>query len=301
MKNIILVSVSGGKDSQAVLNYCLSKYPKNKLIAYFCDTGWEADETYDHIKYLEDTLKIEIIRVKSDKYDGFEDMCIKRKSFPSRVRRFCTEELKIIPSTNFIRSYIKKGFKVKNYVGVRKEESVSKKLTLPKIVNGVKLLIAPKRDIENKYKTTFLGLLPKPTKRKDGSYSYPKKAKEFYSKQNAVTTVQPIIDWKEKEVYLYNIKSGTKNNPLYSKGCTRVGCYPCINANNNELGMLQEDRINRVVELEKKVQAVNKRVKPVFLHKKKGELKSFDHYCSNLKFNTLGLDLGCINHLGICE
>lgn len=301
MKNIILVSVSGGKDSQAVLNYCLKKYPKEKLLAYFCDTGWEAPETYEHIKYLEKTLKINIIRVKSEKYENFEDMCIKRKSFPSRVRRFCTEELKIIPSTNFIKSYIKKGYKVKNYVGVRKEESNSKKLTTSKIINGVEWLITPKRDIENKYKTTFLGLLPKARKREDGTYSYPKKAKDFYSKKNSVTTVQPIIEWKEKEVYKYNIKSGTKNNPLYFKGCTRVGCFPCVNANNSELGILPQDIIDRVVALEKKVQAVNKNVKPVFLHKKSGELKSFDYHCSNLKYNPLGLDLGCINHLGICE
>lgn len=89
MKTINLISLSGGKDSQAVLNYCLKHYKKETIIAYFCDTGWEAPETYKHLEYLEETLNIKIERVKSSKYKNFEDMCIKsEKAFHLELKDF---------------------------------------------------------------------------------------------------------------------------------------------------------------------------------------------------------------------
>ena len=284
MKIIALVSVSGGKDSQATLSYILKKCKRIPVIAYFCDTGWEAPETYEHIKYLEKTLNIKIHKVGSTKYNGFEDMCIKRKGFPSRVRRFCTEELKIIPANNFIKKYQEQGYTVINVVGVRNDESKSQKLKEPKIINGVSWLFTPKRDVENKWKFSFF---------------YPCSKKIIKAKQG-VLIYQPILDWTEKQVLEYNIKCGTKNNPLYSKGYTRVGCYPCINANVTEIGLLDEARVNKIVELEKKVQATTTKTKPVFFHKG-GKLTDFKTVYQKYKFNSLNLDLGCINQFGICE
>jgi len=285
-----LVSISGGKDSQDCLNYILSRYPKERIIPYFCDTGWESEETYEHIKYLEKTLDIKIHTIKSDKYDGFEDMCIKRKGFPSRIGRFCTEELKIFPAKKFIESYKKQGFNVVNVVGVRASESKSQKLKKPVIKNGVVWWITSKRDCENMYKSSFLGVLPKSKK----------KARSFYKKENAVTTFQPIVYWGEREVYEFNIKCRTKNNPLYAQGFTRVGCMPCINANTIELSLLKPSTIQRIDNLEKAVQATTTNTRPVFFHKG-GELKSFKEYRKKYNYNSLNFDLGCINHLGICE
>lgn len=283
-KLIVLVSVSGGKDSQAALNFILKKCKRIPVIAYFADTGWEAEKTYEHIEYLEKTLNIKIHRVTSEKYDGFEDMCIKRKAFPSRVRRFCTEELKIIPSNNFIKKYQDMGYTVINVTGVRADESISQILTTPKIKNGVTWWITPKRSVENKWKFSFF---------------YPC-TKKIIKNKLGVLTYQPIVNWTAKQVLLYNLKCGTKNNPLYSEGFTRVGCYPCINANTLEIGLLDKDRVNKVNELEKKVQATTKNSRPVFFHKG-GKLKDFSEIHEKYKFNGLDLDLGCINQFGICE
>lgn len=300
MKKVYLISISGGKDSQATWNYMKNKYKhKGLLIPYFCDTGWESEETYKHLKYLEKKLG-KLYRIKSDKYSGFEDMCIKRKGFPSRIRRFCTEELKIIPSTKFIRRWKRKGYKVVNVVGVRASESKSQKLKTPKIKNGVKWWIAPKRDVENIYKTSFLGIMPKARIKKDGTFSIPKKAKYFYSQQNSVTTYQPIVHWNTREVMEYNILNNTKNNPLYAQGYSRVGCLPCINANKLERGLLSDKVVNKVTDLEKAVQATTQKTKPVFFHKG-GILHDFAYYHKKDKYNTLGFELGCINQLGFCE
>lgn len=45
----IIVSFSGGKDSQACLIQAANKYGTNKIEAVFCDTGWEHPDTYQHI------------------------------------------------------------------------------------------------------------------------------------------------------------------------------------------------------------------------------------------------------------
>lgn len=45
----IIVSFSGGKDSQACLIQAANKYGVDKIEAVFCDTGWEHPDTYQHI------------------------------------------------------------------------------------------------------------------------------------------------------------------------------------------------------------------------------------------------------------
>lgn len=225
----------------------------------------------------------------------------KRKGFPSRIKRFCTTELKIIPSSQFVKSFLDKGYKVRNFVGVRKDESKNKILEKAVIKNGVKWIVVPKRSCENRYKTTFLGLLPNVKIKQDGTISKTKKIIDFYSKDNAVTTIQPIITWSEKDVYTYNLNCGTKNNPLYAKGSKRVGCYPCIMSNDTEIGLLSKDRVDRVVALEKAVRKANGKSNCVFMYQQKGKLQDFATIFKQKEFNPLGLDLECINHLGICE
>lgn len=45
----ILVSFSGGKDSQACLIQAFKQYGGGNLTAVFCDTGWEHPDTYKHV------------------------------------------------------------------------------------------------------------------------------------------------------------------------------------------------------------------------------------------------------------
>ena len=297
MKKVYLVSVSGGKDSQAAANFMLKNYPKDQLVFYFCDTGWEADETYQHIAYLEKAWGVKIHRVASEKYDGFEDLCEKRKGFPTRQGRFCTIELKLIPSINLIKSYKDAGYKVVNVVGVRADESKTKKLKKQKIINGVVWWIQPARDVENVWKSVFMG---------EGLPKSKKAIKQYYTKENAVTTYQPVVYWSARDVLEYNILSGTKNNPLYAKGHTRVGCMPCIMANNLEVGLLQDFHIARIKELEARVSSasnLNDGDKPTFFQNKSkdGRKQQIDEYARKRAYNTLGFELGCINQFGVCE
>lgn len=275
-KTVILVSLSGGKDSLASWIETISKWSDRfKIIPYFCDTGWEHELTYQYVNYLESKIGY-IVRLKSDKYDGFEDMCIKRKMIPSRVKRFCTEELKVFPSVKFMREWKSKGYRVINVVGVRKDES-------------------KKREPENMWKTTFLGKLPS---KKSGKKSRAK----FYDRNNTVTTFQPVVYWNTLDVFTTIQKSGFKNNPLYSMGYSRVGCYPCIQSSINEIRMLDTNTLDRITLLENAV-SLKSGKSNVFYYQggNHGKLRNVKSLHRSKPYNSLGLDLGCINQFGICE
>jgi len=84
MNNII--SLSGGKDSTAMLLMMLEKKIKVDHIVFF-DTEWEFSEMYEHIDKLEKYIGREIIRLKYIK--PFQRL-FKQYGFSSFKNRWCT-------------------------------------------------------------------------------------------------------------------------------------------------------------------------------------------------------------------
>lgn len=84
MNNII--SLSGGKDSTAMLLILLEKEIKVDHIVFF-DTGWDFPEMIKHIDKLEKYIGREIIRLK---YKMSFDEGFKKWGFASFNRRWCT-------------------------------------------------------------------------------------------------------------------------------------------------------------------------------------------------------------------
>ncbi len=97
----ILVSFSGGKDSQACLIQAFKQYGGN-LTAVFCDTGWEHPDTYKHVNDVCLQMGVRLITLKS-KYD-FVSLAVHKKRFPSTNARFCTSELKMKPMIDYVLS-----------------------------------------------------------------------------------------------------------------------------------------------------------------------------------------------------
>src|SRR4051794_3325240 len=98
-----IVCFSGGKDSTALI--CWAKENLEELDTVFCDTGWEHPLTYAYVQEInEKILDGKLITLKSEKYEGFEDMCVKRKTIPGVRSRFCTQELKIFPLNKYYES-----------------------------------------------------------------------------------------------------------------------------------------------------------------------------------------------------
>ena len=114
--------VSGGKDSTRLMLWMVheSGYPKETLRFTFCDTGNEDQVTYDYIRYLSETVhEIEWIKPPLD----FYELARKKGRFPSGKARFCTTELKVLPSIARIKQWQDEGYTIVGHTGVRASES----------------------------------------------------------------------------------------------------------------------------------------------------------------------------------
>jgi len=208
-----LVSLSGGKDSTATLLWILERRKKEDIVPVFADTGWEMDEVYEYLEYLENKLEINIHKVRS-KYGGMKELCIHKKFMPNLVMRFCTNELKQKPLWKFmVDNFYSKGIKFFSLNGVRREESF------------------------NRSNRKF----------------FEKKSFTYNRKRYIENIIQPIVNWSENQVFEYIKSKGLKINPLYERGFKRVGCMPCIYDNPKTLEYAGEKYIKRLRDLESAV------------------------------------------------
>jgi len=135
MENLKRVfNFSGGKTSAYMT---IHNYKQGDLVI-FCDTGREHPKTYKFINDFEAFEKIPVIRLK---YYGaenpFSEMLLKRKYkiIPNRVKRFCTDELKIKTCKRYLRSIGIRKFE--NFIGFRSDEPLRIKRRVQKFVNVI--------------------------------------------------------------------------------------------------------------------------------------------------------------------
>lgn len=117
-----IASVSGGKDSVAMWLWAR----RNALdpVPVYQDTKWEWDKHYQHLDMLERLIS-PLTRIAGPK--SFCDLVLQKGGFPSRVRKWCTEELKLKPFRTWLDKFRDStGDDVTVMVGVRREESASR-------------------------------------------------------------------------------------------------------------------------------------------------------------------------------
>ncbi|MGO3890126.1 MAG: phosphoadenosine phosphosulfate reductase domain-containing protein [Paenalcaligenes sp.] len=245
-----VVSVSGGKDSTALLLLALTLEVPN-LQAVFADTGHEHPLTYDYVRYLSHATGVPIRWVKADfseRIEGkrqyiatkwreqevaesiveqalavlhptgipFLDLCLWKGRFPSTKARFCTTELKVNPlMEQVMMPLMGDQSMVLSWQGVRADESLDRRF------------------------------LPECDEVGGGLFNY-----------------RPILRWKVDDVFEAHHLMGIKPNPLYLQGAGRVGCMPCINCAKDELHHIAQrwpEEIKRVREWERLVSLASKR------------------------------------------
>mgnify|MGYP006274940077 CR=1 FL=1 len=115
----VVASVSGGKDSAAMSLYLTELGIEHDRV--FMDTGWEHPLTYEYLRgsLTEKLGPIQWLQPKR----SMEELVLHKGMFPSRMRRFCTQELKVLPMQRHIRVLQDSDGDVLNTVGIRAGES----------------------------------------------------------------------------------------------------------------------------------------------------------------------------------
>lgn len=73
---------------------------------------------------------------------------------------------------------------------------------------------------------------------------------------------RPLIEWKLQDVWDMHKRHGIARNPLYDHGFGRVGCFPCVLANKNEVRLFGDsfqEHVDRLDAWEKIVSSAAKR------------------------------------------
>ena len=118
----VVASVSGGKDSAALSLWLTEQGIEHDRV--FLDTKWESPVTYEYLRGPL-TAKLGPITEISGPLP-MEDLVEKRAMFPSRQRRFCTEELKVFPMKRHLSAMMDAGTEPVNALGIRAAESVAR-------------------------------------------------------------------------------------------------------------------------------------------------------------------------------
>ncbi len=234
----VVVQFSGGKDSHAALLWAISQYGARNIVAVFCDTGWEHPLTIEHIHAVCAKHNVELVTLRSRKYDGFVDMCIRKGRFPSSQRRFCTTELKVMPMIDWLLDEQRCNAII--IQGIRASESAARA--------GM--------DAECMY---FKSYFVSNAKGKVSTYRA-REVKEI-CKQYDISVRRPVFDWLAQEVIDYILAAGDELNPLYKRGYSRVGCMPCVMCKQREVRLLMQDEPMRarLVEAEAQLQKTGRR------------------------------------------
>lgn len=114
-----VINFSGGKTSAYMT---ISEYKEGDLVI-FCDTGREHEKTYKFISDFETYENIPVIKISWKSYSEPFSELLKAKKFkviPNRVKRFCTDELKIKTQKRYLRSLGIRKFE--NLIGFRADE-----------------------------------------------------------------------------------------------------------------------------------------------------------------------------------
>lgn len=233
----LIVTFSGGKDSLAALLWVRNNITKD-FVTVFCDTGWEHPLTHQHIAEVVRKLDLNLVTLKSKKYEGMVDLATHKKRWPSTRGRFCTSELKTIPVVDYLLDEVRDDFVVVQ--GIRAAESASRAL-MESQCNYFKYYLEP-------YGTDKHGE-PK-------YHTYRRREVLAYCKQHATDVLRPVFEWSGQQAIDYILENGLEPNPLYKMGYKRVGCYPCIMASHRDiLNISRQDpaRIEYIAGLERSI------------------------------------------------
>lgn len=115
----VIASISGGRDSAAMSLWLHEQGIDHDRV--FMDTGWEHQLTYEHIRGELTRRLGPITELRADM--DFVSLVRSKGIFPARDKRFCTEQLKVLPLARYFNAMVAAGHDIVNAVGIRRAES----------------------------------------------------------------------------------------------------------------------------------------------------------------------------------
>jgi len=243
----IIASVSGGKDSAAMrLHLREIGIPDAQIRNVAMDTDWEWDGWREYVEgQLSSVIgPVEIIRGKR----GFADLVRHKQMFPSRIMRFCTQELKVYPMQRYIRALVDGDVVCENCggEGLVDGQTWGNLVECPVCRRTGRL---PAIDVIN-----AVGI------RRAESKARSEMPEWEFSDGFDCEVWRPLILWTEQDVIDIHQRHGLPPNPLYLKGARRVGCWPCIMSSKEEIKLIARidpKRIDTIRALEAEVNAAS--------------------------------------------
>lgn len=215
--DVIFVSHSGGKDSQAMLASLVRQGYKDKIVLIHSDLKeMEWEEMKPWILKNSFGLPVHVVTAELD----FFDLVRKYKRLPSGQQQFCTDFLKIKPIEKFIHEYMSKhNLKTAiNATGMRAEESKRR---------------ANKKPFE-------ISVMNKPRK-------FP---------EHIIYDWLPIFDYSERAVFAEIKNAGQEPHEVYSMGFSRLSCVFCVNGRikeHEQASKLRPELFDKMAKLEREV------------------------------------------------
>lgn len=201
----LICTYSGGKDSDVMLE--LFKRSGIVFEVHNSHTTADAPQTVYHIRKVFRDLELQGIKCGIDYHkqqDGSRitmwNLIIKKMIPPTRLARYCCSELKETGCANRMIA-----------TGIRWAESNKRK--------GREVFETISRSEHGKTKVTDEKMLL--TDNDDTRRLFEQ------CQMKAKTVVNPIIDWKDNDIWDYYWNECKTHNPLYEMGYYRVGCIGC--------------------------------------------------------------------------
>ena len=229
------------------------EFGADKVTAVFCDTGWEHDLTYKHVEEVTNQLgvRLEVLRNKS--VDGFIGLCKRMRWFPDTMHRMCTVQLKIQPMIDYI---LDQDDDLVIIQGIRAAESASRS----------------KLPCSADYFAEYFA--------DDKKRLYRKTDVRQWCQHHKATVERPMLGMSAQDIIDFILDNGQQPNPLYRRGASRVGCYPCIYSRLSEVKAMRKDDeyVQRLIRLEEEVNSLKEGGKTPSSFFPKGKIP--ERYCT---------------------
>lgn len=201
----IVLSVSGGKDSHAMLFYVLQlaekQHVRDRLKVVYADTGMEWHNAEAHVKRLCEAANVPLsvvypVRPMLEKFIlHFQRIKgrIHTAGFPNPQCRYCTSNQKCDPMDKYIRTL---SGRILQVTGERRDES------------------------RNRAKLPDYGVIDR-----------------LCTKNRTVEGWRPMLEFETADVWAVVKESGIQRHVCYDLGCSRLGCAGCIFSRDWELAI----------------------------------------------------------------